>query len=217
VIDALGGGFHALTTRSPAAYPLLALAGIASGIGPCAAPRALALTALVHGSRRPLRTGAAFVAGVLCAYAAIALAAHTLAPYAGSRVAYACAAIFFLLGGGWTLARAAHARCAAHAPDTVRVRSDGGALLLGASSALLASPCCTPALAAIAALGASGGGSAIGPVLAFACGHAFPSVVAACAATRCASLLRAALTAQAPAIVAGTLALALACYYAVLA
>ena len=218
--DMLGDGLHAVASRSLAAYPLLAIAGAASGIGPCAAPRTLSLAALVQTSRRPVRDSAAFVAGLILAYAFVGVAAGALAAmFASSRLAYGIAAAAFAIAGAVALAQAGGARCTAHAHARPHAASAGGALLLGASGALLVSPCCAPAVTAIAGLTAASGRGAAGIALivAFACGHAVPAVAAAYAGTRCARLLRSALTAQAPAIVAGTLSLALAAYYAVLA
>ncbi len=52
---------------------------------------------------------------------------------------------------------------------------------------------------------------------AFAFGHTLPLLTAAFAASRTSTLMRRLATAQAPSIVAGTLMLALACFYGVLA
>ena len=220
MIDALDAALRALTARSYAAYPLVALAGVASGIGPCAAPRSLALAALAHGARRPARTAAAFATGVVLAYTAAGAGMEALAfAFASSRVTYALAATAFATAGVVTLARAGGARCTGHVHERVHAPRAGGALLLGATSTLLVSPCCTPVIGAIAGLTAANGRCAAGVAMlvAFACGHALPAILIACGAGRCAPALQRVLTAQAPGIVAGTLSLALACYYAVLA
>ena len=219
MIDALGEALRAVAARSAAAYPLAALAGAASGVGPCTAPRAVALVALVHGSARPARVAATFVGGVLAATLLVGAAAGaTAALLAGSRAAYALAAAALALGGIATLARAGSERCA-HGDGAAHPTSLGGALLLGASSALLTSPCCMPAILALGGLTLASGrdGDGIALLAAFAFGHALPLLASAFAASRASALLRRVATAQAPALVAGTLMLALACFYGVLA
>ena len=47
-----GDGLHAVAMRSPLAYPLVFAAGAVTSIGPCAAPRYVAVAALVSSARR---------------------------------------------------------------------------------------------------------------------------------------------------------------------
>ncbi|HEX3548992.1 MAG TPA: cytochrome c biogenesis protein CcdA [Candidatus Elarobacter sp.] len=217
MIDVLAEGLRAAATRSAAAYPLLALAGAASSVGPCVAPRAIAVAALAQRSRRPARVIAAFVTGVLATSLAVAAGAGAVAASLGtSRIAYVLLAATLAVAGVATLASAHGARCTAHAHE--RATSGlGGVALLGATSALVVSPCCTPALAAIAGLTAARGGEGIALAGAFACGHAAPLIGAGIAGARVTSAMRRLASAQAPAIVSGTLMLALAAFYGALA
>ena len=66
-----------------------------------------------------------------------------------------------------------------HAPEPA-AKPLGGALLLGASSALVVSPCCTPVIAAIAGVTIAGTRPLDGVLLivAYACGHAVPLLLA---------------------------------------
>jgi cytochrome c biogenesis protein CcdA len=97
--------------------------------------------------------------------------------------------------------------------------SFGGVFLLGASSVLVVSPCCTPVVAGIAGLTLATGRTFEGVALlaVFACGHAVPVAFAGLLGDRFASVLRRLAASQAPAIVSGALMIALAAYYGVLA
>jgi thiol:disulfide interchange protein DsbD len=126
------------------------------------------------------------------------------------------------VAGVVTLLRGAHA---SHAHENVTERqigtqaSLGGTFLLGASSAFVVSPCCTPVVAGIAGLTTASGhtGEGVALLAAFACGHALPVVSAGALGTRVARCLRNVAASHASAVVAGTLMLALAAYYGVLA
>jgi cytochrome c biogenesis protein CcdA len=87
------------------------------------------------------------------------------------------------------------------------------------SSAFVVSPCCTPVVAGIAGLTALGGrcGEGIALLVAFALGHALPLLAAGALSARIAALLARPSASSAPAVVSGTLMLALAAYYGVLA
>ncbi len=219
MIDVLSDGLRAAATRSAAAYPLIALAGAATSVGPCVAPRALAVAALAHRAARPAPVIAAFIAGVLGAYAAVAAGAGAVASLLGaSHAAYALLAAALAVAGTITLARANGTQCDARAHHASRRSGLGGVALLGASSALVVSPCCAPAVAAIAGLtAASGRADGVALAAAFAFGHALPLVAAGMAGARVASGLRTIAAHQAPAIVSGTLMLALAAFYGAVA
>jgi cytochrome c-type biogenesis protein len=242
VIDVVGEGLRAAATRSALAYPLVFAAGLATSIGPCAAPRYVAVAALAHGARRPWAVMAAFASGVVGAYVALGLGAGMLgALWSASSTTYAVLAIALAAGGVVTLLRTGSARCphnadahragnhhTAHHADghsTVAIAkagprtSAGGTFLLGAASAVVVSPCCTPVLAAIGAATMASGPAANGAALlgAFACGHVIPILLAGALGTHLSSMLRRWADSQAPAIVAGSLMLALAAYYGVLA
>jgi thioredoxin:protein disulfide reductase len=223
VIDAVSAGLHAVATRSPLAYPLVFVAGAVTSVGPCAAPRYVALAALVNASRRPARVIAAFVAGLVGAYVALGVAAGALGTlWTVSRFVYAAVAVALAAAGLVTLLRGGGG-CHAHDGDrphhTGARASLGGTFLLGASSAFVVSPCCTPIVAGIAGLTTASGHTTAGVALlaAFACGHALPIVSAGALGTRVARALRHVAASQASAVVAGTLMLALAAYYGVLA
>jgi thiol:disulfide interchange protein DsbD len=214
---------HAVATRSPLAYPLVFAAGAVTSVGPCAAPRYVALAALMNVSSRPARVVTAFVAGLTAAYVVLGVAAGALgALWSMSRLVYAALAIVLAASGVVTLLRrdhAAHPHADPAAANAGAQASLGGTFLLGASSAFVVSPCCTPIVAGIAGLTTASGHTGVGVALlaAFACGHALPIVSAGALGTRVARCLRGVAASHASAVVAGTLMLALAAYYGVLA
>lgn len=228
MIDAVSAGLHAVATRSPVAFPLVFAAGAATSVGPCAAPRYVALAALVNASRRPWRIVAAFAAGLVGAYVVLGAAAGALgALWSASRLVYAALAIALSVAGIATLLRGgggSHVHEASAADDAgtgtnAGRASLGGTFLLGASSAFVVSPCCTPIVAGIAGLTTASGhtGTGVALLATFACGHALPVVSAGALGTRVARALRHLAASHAPAVVSGTLMLALAAYYGVLA
>ena len=223
MIDAVSAGLQAVAIRSPLAYPLVFAAGAVTSIGPCAAPRYVALAALVNVSRRPWRIVAAFVAGLIGAYVALGAAAGTLGTlWSASRFVYAMLAVVLAVAGMTTLlygGGASHVHRHAHARHTGAQASLGGTFLLGASSAIVVSPCCTPIVAGIAGLTTASGhaGQGVALLASFACGHALPIVFAGALGTRIASAFRHVAASHASATIAGTLMLALAAYYGVLA
>jgi cytochrome c biogenesis protein CcdA len=95
----------------------------------------------------------------------------------------------------------------------------GGPLLLGAASALVVSPCCTPMLAAIVATSAELGRPLAGAALlgCFALGHALPLFLAGSPATLLRRFRLRGIAAQSPAIIGGTLLLSLGVFYGALA
>ncbi|MEA2721266.1 MAG: Cytochrome biosis protein transrane region, partial [Candidatus Eremiobacteraeota bacterium] len=225
-------------------------AGMVTSVGPCAAPRYVAVAACAHAARRPRTIVAAFACGLVCAYVALGLVAGALGTlWAASAAVYGLMAAALAVSGIVTLARArggshSHSHGGVHddgdlhegvngdghahggvqgarrhnaaAPGNV---SAGGVFLLGASSALVVSPCCTPVVAGIAGLTLASGHSAAGISLlaVFACGHVLPVLAAGALGTRLSAALRHAAALQAPSIVAGSLMLALAAYYGTLA
>ncbi|HEY0384248.1 MAG TPA: cytochrome c biogenesis protein CcdA [Candidatus Elarobacter sp.] len=223
MIDAVSAALQAIAMHSPLAYPLVFGAGAMTSIGPCAAPRYVALAAVVNTSRRPSRVVAAFVTGLVGAYVALGAAAGALgALWSASRIAYIALAVVLAVAGVTTLLRGSastHAHPHAVAGDAGARASLGGTFLLGASSALVVSPCCTPVVAGIAGLTTAGGHTGAGMALlaAFACGHATPIVAAGALGARIARFVRHLAASHAPAVVTGTLMLALAAYYGTLA
>jgi thiol:disulfide interchange protein DsbD len=185
-------------------------------------PRYVALASLLNASRRPAGIVAAFAAGLIGAYVVLGVAAGALGAlwsasrfvYAALAVALAVAGLATLLRGGWCMSHESPST-----PDTGDRASLGGTFLLGASSAFVVSPCCTPIVAGIAGLTTASGHNGAGAMLlaAFACGHALPIVAAGALGTRVVRVVRHVAVSHASAVVAGTLMLALAAYYGVLA
>jgi cytochrome c-type biogenesis protein len=226
VTDLVGESLRAVGSRSALAYPLVFGAGIVTSIGPCAAPRYVAVAALVHAARAPWKIVLAFAAGLVGAYVALGAAAGAAgALWSASAAIYDALALALLAGGIATLLRAAPA-ADAHACGGHEARrgsrgtvSTGGAFLLGASSVLVVSPCCTPIVAGIAGLTIATSRTLHGVTLlaAFACGHVVPVALAGALGRRFAASVRRLAASQAPAIVSGSLMLALAAYYGTLA
>jgi thiol:disulfide interchange protein DsbD len=214
---------HAVATRSPFAYPLVFAAGAVTSIGPCAAPRYVALAALVSASRRPVGVLAAFVAGIVGTYVVLGVAAGALGVlWSASAFVYAALAVVLAGAGIVTLLRGDRASHVHHddaVPHPGAQAGLGGTFLLGASSAFVVSPCCTPIVAGIAGVTSASGhtGAGVALLATFACGHVVPLVSAGALGSRVARLLRHVAASNAPAVVAGTLMLALAAYYGVLA
>ena len=215
MIDIVGASLRAVATHSAAAYPLVFLAGALTSLGPCAAPRYIAVAALMATAQRPARIAISFAAGLIGAYIGIATAVDALAAlWSGSPLLYLMLAAVLAIGGLATLLRRPHD----HAHQGITA-GPGSAFFLGTSSALVVSPCCTPVIGAIAGLTLSGERTAMGAVLAlaFACGHALPIIGLAAGSAHLPDAIRRFAASPAPSIVAGTLMLALAVYYGALA
>ena len=224
MIDVLGDGLHAVATRSAIAYPMIFAAGAVTGVGPCAAPRFVAVAALAAAARRRWAVVVAFGTGVACAYVALGLAAGTLGTlWSASRTIYLALALALAVSAFATLLRRprdTHATCEGSRIGTTPISaSAGGVFLLGASSAFVVAPCCTPVLAALAGLTVASGRVAEGSALlaAFGCGHALPVLLTGAIGAKLTVALRPVSASGAPAVVAGGLMLALAAYYGVLA
>ena len=167
--DAVSAGLHAVAMRSPLAYPLVFVAGVATSIGPCAAPRYVALAALANASRRPGCVLAAFVSGIVGAYVLLGVAAGALGVlWSASALVYGALAVVL---GGAGIATLLRGDRALHAHDDDAARHPGaraglgGTFLLGASSAFVVSPCCTPIVAGIAGLTTASGHTGAGVAL----------------------------------------------------
>lgn len=238
MIDLLGESLRAVGTHSALAYPLVLGAGVVTSIGPCAAPRYVAVAALAHAARAPWAVVATFATGLVAAYVALGALASGVGTAASalgslwsvSSYVYGALATALLAGGVFTLVRASGTtpsdRCARGTGCAATSRttsggaaSFGGVFLLGASSVLVVSPCCTPVVAGIAGLTLATGRALDGVALlaVFACGHAVPVAFAGALGDRFASVLRRVAASQAPAIVSGALMIALAAYYGALA
>jgi cytochrome c-type biogenesis protein len=217
VIDAVGAGLLAVAGGSAWAYPLVFGAGIATSIGPCVAPRYVAVAALAASAKHPRRVLAAFAAGIIAAYVAIGSAAGlTGALRAWSPLVYALLAAALVTAGAYALLRNAEPSHAHHVRVPVSV---GGTLLLGAASAVVVSPCCTPVVAGIAGLTMVSGRPAEGVALlaCFAAGHVVPAILAAASGRRGMAIFARAAGTGAANVVSGTLMLALGAFYGLLA
>jgi cytochrome c biogenesis protein CcdA len=215
--DPLPAAVVAVLHGDAARLPIVALAGAVSSIGPCAAPRYVALATLLTEERRELTIGA-FVAGLVTAYAALGFGAGLLGLVAQSAAVLDAVLAAALLAGGFVTLLRTPACDHAHRPAAVKPRRLSGVFSLGAASALVVSPCCTPMIAAVAAFP---GIDAAPPVRAamlgvFALGHALPIVLLGAAGTLFATRLRRLSAGPAPAVVSGTLMLALGAYYGLL-
>lgn len=224
--DVVDEALRAVGTRAATAYPLVFAAGVVTSAGPCAAARYVAVSGIAHAARRPWTVIGAFAAGLVAAYVALGLAVGGLALGSGtlpllqanSPTVYTSLAVALAVAGVVTLVRAEpHASHVRH--RTARAAGAGGVFLLGASSVLVVSPCCTPIVAAVTALTLSidGIGHTALLLTAFGCGHAMPVVAVAAAGIRASQALRRIAASQGPAIVAGGLMFALAAFYGALA
>ena len=230
MIDSISAIAPGLTAIAPGPVALIFFAGLATSVGPCVAPRYVAIAAIVNGYRRPLIPTAVFVAGLIGGFAALGFGAGLLgSAWRFSPLFYGILAGSLVIGGALTLARAGSARCdtskhgeehtcAAGARAAGRRRSLGAVFILGAASALIVSPCCTPVVASIVATTTAIGKPELGIVLlaSFGLGHAAPLFFAGSLA----SLVRrtfAGVAEQAGAVVSGSLMIALGAYYGILA
>lgn len=220
MIDPVALGIDAIARGDAARIPLAVAAGIATSAGPCVAPRYIALAALL-GNRRRTLTVAAFVSGMLTAYAALGFGTGLLAGITGhASTLYAGLALVLVAGGLFTLLRRADCEHAHREHRAVRApKRLSGVFSLGAGSALVVSPCCTPVVAAVIGLGANDANPLARAALlgAFALGHAAPLFAAGSLGTVCARFFRRWEASPAPAVVSGTLMLALGAYYGLLA
>ncbi len=224
MIDPLATAVLAVTAPSPAACGWVFLAGVVTSVGPCTAPRYVAIAAIANADRRPLVPTLAFVLGLTAAFAALGFFAGLLGSlWSLSSAMYAALGLALIGGGCVTLVRAVpHHHCEpdghAGGPASGPVRSLGAVFLLGAASALVISPCCTPIVAAVVATSTSIGKPLVGALLlvAYAAGHALPLFFAGSIGA-IARFVPGRFTAQAPAIVSAVLMLALGLYYGALA
>jgi cytochrome c-type biogenesis protein len=191
-------------------------AGLATSVGPCVAPRYLALSVIAArttGPARWIRIGS-FVAGLLACYALLAAAASLIGQLTTfSRSVYLVLALAFLAFGVHALIVR---RSCAHA---AKQPSGAGALLTGTALGLVLSPCCSPVIAMLAAVGVSSGSLAtsLSGALAFASGHVAPLVAIGFGFSTFERFAPVRSFSGAGTTISGALALALAAYYALLA
>lgn len=149
-------------------------AGLATSVGPCVAPRYLALAAIVadaNGRAKWLRV-VGFATGLLLCYGLLAVTASLIGTLlAFSHLIYlGLAACFFCFG----LRLLALDQGRLHRCE--RDRLGGSALLTGGALGLVVSPCCTPAVATMASVASlsSSPFASLTVTLAFALGHIAP-------------------------------------------
>ena len=208
--------------RTGLAVPAAFSAGVASCFGPCVAPRFVAATSLAGGTVGIARWQrlVLFALGVGCCSIGIGVVAAAVMHIASwSPLIYAGLAIAFGWAGLKTLLVPRHASC--DSGNRNRTHAGAGAVfLVGCSFGLVASPCCTPVIAALAALANALDGNlwfGAAVVGAFAIGHTLPLLGAGLGAASIDRLvLRHALEIPV-AVVSGALMIALAGYYALLA
>ena len=212
---------NAVASTSPASFGVVFAAGALTSAGPCVAPRYIAAAAISANARHPFLALGAYVLGLISAYAVIGSVAGSIAIlFRASHLIDSFLSIALICGGFIALVFAVPARrCREHNHGFRAQDSIGGPFLVGAASALVISPCCTPAIAVIIAISDSIGRPYYGMILliAFSLGHAAPLFIAGLANTRAQRWLVQLTTLQSPAIVSGSLMIALGCYYGVVA
>jgi len=219
-MDVFAQAARSIALRSTLAPILSFSAGALSSLGPCVAPRLLAVVSCV-GARPPRQARivvAAFLAGLIAAYASFGIIGSLLGKLIDvSRWTYDAVALALLVGGIVTLIQAepdSHGACRAHTAQT-QTPSLGGVFLLGASFAFIIAPCCTPLVATIVAYAGDAGDPFYGASMLalFALGHGLPLAIAGLSAGTFVERLRKAMSHQATAIASGTIMLALSAFY----
>jgi cytochrome c biogenesis protein CcdA len=220
MIDPVTLSVEAIARGDAARLPLVAFAGIVTSLGPCVAPRYIAIAALLGEGQRT-RTIAAFIAGMLTAYTALGFGAGLLVGLAGHASAlYVALAAVLVLGGITTLLRGSGCDHEHHGDDRAGARPQrlSAVFSLGAASALVVSPCCTPVVAAVVGMTAADASPLTRALLlgAFALGHAAPLFAVGSLGSLCARTFRTWHAGPAPAVISGSLMLALGAYYGLL-
>lgn len=219
MIDPTSAALRALAARNGWAPAIAFAAGALGSLGPCVAPRMLAIAALTVDKppNRGAGVVAVFAAGIIAAYSALALGG-TLLWQALRYSAYAYAVVATIMAAAGIAALVRKPGCG-RAPDALPAGSMSSVFLLGATSVATFSPCCTPLIAA-AVVYAQGTGLTLAwlTLVGFALGHMVPLVFAA-AGSRAAKLTAFSTSdAQiAAGVVSGALLLGGASFYYVLA
>lgn len=209
-LDAVAGG-------SPWAFPLVYAVGVLSSTGPCAAPRVLAFSSFMLRSKRPARTGVAFLSGSLFTYALLGLVGGLVASLVGiASWVYGAIATAAIAGGIWTIVGASW--CSHEAEVEKKSDALGAVFLSGAGFSLMVSPCCTPLVGVVVAYAGASGGSLTAALLlvCFGLGHASPVFTAIIFGQRLTRWLAQSRFSQGATVVAGASMIALGAYYALL-
>jgi cytochrome c-type biogenesis protein len=214
MIDPVAVSVQAVESGSIARLPIVMLAGFLTSIGPCVAPRYVALAALLERGRR-MRTTLIFVAGMLAAYAALGFGAGLLGELTHHASTLYLILATVLVGMGLRALTARPVCTQTHDGHGARL---SGAFSLGAASAFVVSPCCTPVVAAVLGMAAFDGDSWSRTTLlaGFALGHAAPLLAAAPGTSLLDRIGSRWYAGAAPALVSGTLMIALGLYYGLL-
>jgi cytochrome c biogenesis protein CcdA len=198
------------------------LAGVVTSFGPCAAPRLMAIAALVGGARRWRRVAlvGAFAGGLCACYVLLGLAGGAIGMLAAySSWVYATVSAAAIVLGVRTIAKdAAENHCTGHSLASRGGCAPGAVFLAGCGFVGIASPCCGPLAAALTGAGVAAGNWPAAALMlgAFAAGHALPLVVLGNLWVRLQDLVSRRWPAGAAATVGGTLMLALGAYYGLL-
>jgi cytochrome c biogenesis protein CcdA len=220
MFDPISQALAAVGSRSAYAAPVVFAAGAASSIGPCVAPRFIAVSGLAAGKARGRAAALvfAFIAGLTVTYAAFG-AVSSLLGRAMQLSTYTYWAVALTLATGGCIALWRGEKTCSHARRHDIGESSGSAMLLGSSFALVVSPCCTPLIVGILAYTSAAGNAGYGSLLlaCFALGHALPIVPVALSANGATRILQRYSVQQAASVVSATLMLGLSAYYAVLA
>ena len=199
-----------------ASAPFVFFAGVAGSAGPCLAPRLVAAAGCAAADPRHAgRAVAAYLAGLIFAYAALGYALGLIARLVQlSPWMHAILAGSFALAGIAGLIRADARECTLE-HDGPHGTSLGAMFLVGASAAFVLSPCCTPLVSAIGAYGAAAGKPLSAAILLaiYALGHGLPPALLALGMRGLVAPLRRLALHQASAIAGNIILLVLAGYY----
>lgn len=208
--------------RTELAVPAAFSVGVITCFGPCVAPRLIAAISLAGGTVGAARwqRSVLFALGVGCCSIATGVVTAALMRLASwSPLIYVGLAIAFSYFGVKTILAPQHVHCDAGDGNRTNV-SAGAIFLLGCSFGLVASPCCTPIIAALAALASALSGDfwfGVAVVGAFVIGHTLPLLSAGLGAGSIDRLVTRHGLGMPVAVVSGALMVALAGYYALLA
>lgn len=190
--------------------------GALSALGPCTAPRVMALAALSGTEGRTRRLAApAFVAGLVVSYAVLGtIAASTLRSLAASHWTYWALAVASLCAAVRVIGRNPVAAGCGHAHSATL----GAAFVAGLCAAATGLGCCAPIAILLAHAVSSGGTLVIAMTLAcFALGQSMLIFVVAAGWSTAATFVNGAAASMAAATVSGGVLFALGAYYALLA
>jgi len=215
VIDPVATTLDAVARHDLARLPLAVAAGAMTSLGPCVAPRYVAMAAVIERSGQRGRSVLLFISGLLVGYAALGYGVGLLgALFTFATPLYAVLAIALSACGIAQLLRRSCASAHGHGSP---VRASG-VFSLGAGSALIISPCCTPIVAAIAGMNTLDGQPAVSATFfaAFALGHALPLLLLGATGSFVTARFAMCGGGSGAATISGTLMLALGAYYGVL-